>query len=93
MERIVEIPDNIKRRVGELIDFVFLTGWPVREKIVRCRDCRFAYMRGQDLVCNVNHRFVALDDHGLPLEAAYFICSPNGFCSWGEAYTKREEMV
>lgn len=58
--------------------------WLTDTEIVRCNDCRFAHMRGGQLVCNVHERFVATDPIGLPIQEAYFVCTPKGFCAWGE---------
>lgn len=73
MERIVEIPDNIKRTKVEPFGMASLTGWPVREEIVRCRDC-------QGFVSNATtdeypHFCTKL---GIDLKDG------NGFCAWGE---------
>lgn len=49
MERIVDIPSDIETIKVGLNDPLFtkmLTGFPVREEIIRCRDCRESREKG-----------------------------------------------
>lgn len=70
MERIVEIPDSVKRTKVEPFGMASLTGWPVREEIVRCKDCK---------------RYSNTSSEYIQWCARAELCTePNGFCAWGE---------
>lgn len=75
MERIVEIPDCIKSK--EKADpFSLDYGWPVREEIVRCRDCGYS---NDDPSCT--HPRWRRGQHDV---VVYPPVEPDGFCWLGE---------
>ncbi len=72
MERIVDIPSDIETIKVGLNDPLFtkmLTGFPVREEIIRCRD------RDHLIEC------MDLDDWCSRHESEV---NPDGFCAWAE---------
>lgn len=79
MERIVEIPDCIKSK--EKADpFSLDYGWPVREEIVRCRDCKSV----ENTLC-----FSDGDRGSVARNVPFCVklrreTDPDGFCAWGE---------
>lgn len=88
MERIVDIPSGIKTIKVGLNDPLFtkmLTGFPVREEIIRCRDCKHVVHTNGDWVCG---RFYRLYGDPVYIESwCMHETQPDGFCAWAE---KRE---
>ena len=79
MERIVEIPDSIetiKVTFDDPLSTKMLTGMPVREEIIRCRDCKFAtaVTFSALLWCS------QFRDNDGEMNAV----EPNDFCAWAE---------
>lgn len=87
MERIVDIPSGIKTIKVGLNDPLFtkmLTGFPVREEIIRCRDCKHADIASWR--CN-HHCFGYYDEQNEIDVIMRSEIRPDGFCTWAE---KRE---
>lgn len=77
MERIVDIPNNIERRkmtFEDELSLKMLTGMPVREEIIRCRDC--FYWVDEDFCNNPQWH----DFSSCTRPCTY----PENFCSWAE---------
>lgn len=61
--------------LGDLDTYAWLTALPVREQIVRCKDCKHYKEHKWILVTDVSDVCEFFSD-GVKVE-------PNGFCKWG----------
>lgn len=71
-EHVVDFSKVATKTTGELEGFdrfMFLRGLPVREGIVRCRDCKH-------FVTNIHGSYCK--------KSISTISDPNGYCAWGE---------
>lgn len=86
MECIVDIPYNIQRRkmkYEEAFSIKTLTGWPVREEIIRCRDCKYHATDGITSLCN--HFCVGYWDMEREEDTVTrCVVDPDDFCAWAE---------
>ena len=62
--------------LGDLDTYAWLTALPVREQVVRCKDCKHYREHECILITDVSDVCEFFSD-GVKVE-------PNGFCSWGE---------
>ena len=62
--------------LGDVNTYAWLTALPVREQIVRCKDCKHYKEHKWILVTDVSDVCEFFSD-GVKVE-------PNGFCAWGE---------
>lgn len=85
-EFIVEIPDNIKRQKGGLFSSAGIEGFPVRDEIIRCRDCKHFFADDDRGVCNHFHigYWDVVEEQDV---IARCVVNSDGFCARAE---KRE---
>lgn len=79
-ERIVDLTDVQSKTLEELVGYdalVSLWGLPVREEIVRCKDCKQYSKHEWILITDVSD--VCHFWGGEPTKV-----EPDGFCKWGE---------
>lgn len=62
--------------LGDVNTYEWLTALPVREQIVRCKDCKYYKEHKWILVTDISDVCEFFSD-GVKVE-------PNGFCAWGE---------
>ena len=62
--------------LGDVNTYAWLTALPVREQIVRCKDCKHYKEHKWILVTDVSDVCEFFSD-GVKVE-------PNGFCAWGQ---------
>lgn len=85
MERIVDIPSDIETIKVGLNDPLFtkmLTGFPVREEIIRCRDCKQSKCYNGSWLCLLLH--VVDGDPAYVESWTYLETEPDDFCAWAE---------
>lgn len=81
MEHIVDIPDNIET-INNVFGKDWIMGLPVREEIIRCRDCCWLIENAtpEDPDGRVHFcRYIGFD-----------MAETNGYCAW--AVKKHEDM-
>lgn len=92
MEVIVDITDNIRETVVcgcNYYDFfdkrvTQLMGNPVKEVVVRCKDCKYSRWKAKD--CDGNDIYKCLIQR-------FYEVTPDGFCAWGRtAMTEMEKL-